>query len=84
MTGTVVESTKYFSLLVDEALRLQRRDDLVDHRAVLLAGLELAHDLPVGDLVGLDRAEHDGRVQQHRVDLPGAKGSERIDRAESH
>jgi len=57
---------------------------LVDHRAVLLAGLELAHDLPVGDLVGVDRAEHDGRVQQHRVDPPGAKGSERIDRAESH
>src|SRR5215213_5087170 len=76
--------------IADEALRLQGRDDLVERLqvgralvedgAVLLAGLELAGHLPVLDLVGLDRAEHDGRVEHDGVDLPGVQGGERVNR----
>src|SRR6266536_884784 len=65
--------------LVREPLRLEAVEDVVDrghvrralvqHGAVLLAGLELADHRGVLDLARLDRSQHDRRVPQDRVDL---------------
>src|SRR6266542_339858 len=74
--------------LVREPLRLEAVEDVVDrghvrralvqHGAVLLAGLELADHRGVLDLARLDRSQHDRRVQQDRVDLAGVQGGEGV------